>query len=763
MWVEISTGIDLSHYISVEQLNEAIKDFLTSDQINEKLSEMATIIENKIPTKVSELTNDEDFATTTYVNRYGGKIDKISLNGEELEIVDKQVDIILPESKAIESIVIEGQGNAITTCEHDKSGKTLLFKKETEFLTEHQSLDAYALKSTSVGSVNASIDSTNYKITIETKDVDGNPIGEPSTLDLPIESVVVSGAYNEETKEVELTLQNNSVVKFSVADLVAGLQNEINAENKLNADYVDDTNSANKFVTNDQKTTWTNKQDAITQSNKLASDLIDTTDQLNQFFPSSASSKLDGIENGAQVNVQANWSETVLTSDAYIKNKPTALPNPHALTIKQNGEELVSYLGVTDGDVDIIVPTKLSELDNDTKFATEDFVTTNGGKIDSISVNNVAQDILNKNVNIKVPVNTSEINNNSGYITKEVSDLTNYTNTTDLTQALNKKLDSVKVNVPVLTGSTLELSGTEATLTNATLNLSTGSVSTSTSSIGAATTTSAGLMSAATFGEIGLLKTKVGALEGKTTRLLYNAKTNPTAEEINTFVSGLGYTTPYEGIAVVIDETYHIWHYYENDSAWKDDGLDTVNIFTNSTLGVIQGSTEDGYVSATLDGKGVVNGFSQVKQNVENLTSEVEEISNSMVSKAATVNGKNFETGAISLGASDVGAEPTISKKTAFNVDFESSSANMKANGTASVGTTSTVARADHIHPMSTAETFAQTESNLVSTKGAIVHNTDLTSALTNYVTKDTIATSTTYGLVKVAYDESTGELKIYT
>ena len=70
-------------------------------------------------------------------------------------------------------------------------------------------------------------------------------------------------------------------------------------------------------------------------------------------------------------------------------------------------------------------------------------------------------------------------------------------------------------------------------------------------------------MSAATFGEIGLLKTKVGALEGKTTRLLYNAKTNPTAEEINAFVSGLGYTTPYEGIAVVIDETYHIWHYYE--------------------------------------------------------------------------------------------------------------------------------------------------------------------------------------------------------
>lgn len=36
--------------------------------------------------------------------------------------------------------------------------------------------------------------------------------------------------------------------------------------------------------------------------------------------------KLNGIEAGARVNVQANWNETNAASDAYIKNKPSSLP-----------------------------------------------------------------------------------------------------------------------------------------------------------------------------------------------------------------------------------------------------------------------------------------------------------------------------------------------------------------------------------------------------------------------------------------------------
>lgn len=78
--------------------------------------------------------------------------------------------------------------------------------------------------------------------------------------------------------------------------------------------------------------------------------------------------------------------------------------------------------------VDIDVPTQTSDLTNDgdgtSPFATEAYVGTNGGKIDSISVNGTAQTIdNNKNVDITVPTAVSDLTNDSGFQTaQEVSD-----------------------------------------------------------------------------------------------------------------------------------------------------------------------------------------------------------------------------------------------------------------------------------------------------------------------------------------------------
>lgn len=68
-------------------------------------------------------------------------------------------------------------------------------------------------------------------------------------------------------------------------------------------------------------------------------------------------------------------------------------------------------------------PTKLSDFTNDgdgtsgSKFATESYVTTNGGKIDKIQVNGTDQTISNKTVNISVPTNTNQLTNGAGFIT----------------------------------------------------------------------------------------------------------------------------------------------------------------------------------------------------------------------------------------------------------------------------------------------------------------------------------------------------------
>lgn len=112
-------------------------------------------------------------------------------------------------------------------------------------------------------SISLSVNSSTYVVTAQLKDQNGNNLGSAATIDLPLESVVVSGTYNDETKEIVLRLQSGATIEIPVADLVAGLQSEITSDDPLDADLVDDSTSTNKFVTTSDKTAWNGKQDAL--------------------------------------------------------------------------------------------------------------------------------------------------------------------------------------------------------------------------------------------------------------------------------------------------------------------------------------------------------------------------------------------------------------------------------------------------------------------------------------------------------------------
>lgn len=79
--------------------------------------------------------------------------------------------------------------------------------------------------------------------------------------------------------------------------------------------------------------------------------------------------------------------------------------------------------------VDLTVPTKVSELTNDgdgtqgSAFATEDYVDQNGGKIDVIKVNGTAQTITNKEVNLTVPEDLSDLTNTDADPYAKMSDV----------------------------------------------------------------------------------------------------------------------------------------------------------------------------------------------------------------------------------------------------------------------------------------------------------------------------------------------------
>jgi len=222
-----------------------------------------------------------------------------------------------------------------------------------------------------------------YVVTTTLKDQDGNTLGSAQTIDLPLESVVVSGYYDDNTKKVVLTLKDGSTVEFSVADLVSGLQTEITASNKLSADLVDDSTATNKFATAAQLTKLDNLQNITTIGSNLTltNGTLSATDTTYNNFtgadgtnagaaglvPAPATTdntkflKGDGTWATVVSGTQANWTQSDPTQLDYIQNKPiinstltrdvTTTPTTYTLTnlddVVTNG---IYQVMITDGD-----------------------------------------------------------------------------------------------------------------------------------------------------------------------------------------------------------------------------------------------------------------------------------------------------------------------------------------------------------------------------------------------------------------------------
>ena len=200
-------------------------------------------------------------------------------------------------------------------------------------------------------------------------------------------------------------------------------------------------------------------------------------------------------------------------------------------------------------------------------------------------------------------------------------------------QVTTKKYVDDKLNNPILKDFTLTQTADNVLIKNDDINLNTAEETSQTKTLDVASDTTVGLMSTSDYKSIRDLQARVGHLEGKTTIILYTEKTNPSRSEIQLFINSLVeenseplYTSPYEGITVVVDETFHIWRYYENDNiGWRDDGQDTVHQFTNETKGIILGSSEDGKIYAETDGTGSVNGWSNLVQRVTDTETNISE------------------------------------------------------------------------------------------------------------------------------------------
>lgn len=254
-------------------------------------------------------------------------IETVKVNGTALTPdANKAVDITVPA--AVTESTVTGWGftkntGTITgiTMNGSSKGTSGVVNLGT-VLTAHQDISGKADKSAAIGTLSLSLDSTNYKITLSGTKVDGTTFTVSNVIDLPLESVVVNGSYNNTTKKVVLTLQNGSTVDFSVADLVNGLQSEITSTNKLSADLIAD-GTTNKTVTATEKSTWNNKQDALSNASVLSgitsTKVSDWDDAATNSHTHSNKTVLDGITStkvsnwdGASTNSHTHSNKTVL-------------------------------------------------------------------------------------------------------------------------------------------------------------------------------------------------------------------------------------------------------------------------------------------------------------------------------------------------------------------------------------------------------------------------------------------------------------------
>ena len=141
--------------------------------------------------------------------------------------------------------------------------------RTSDIPTSASDVDALPDTTKYAANISLTIDSSTYVVTAQLKDQDGNNIGTAKTIDLPLESVVVSGSYDSVNKEVVLTLKDGSTIEFSVADLISGLQTEITSTNKLDADLVDDSTSTHKFATSSQLSQISTNQTDIGTANRM--------------------------------------------------------------------------------------------------------------------------------------------------------------------------------------------------------------------------------------------------------------------------------------------------------------------------------------------------------------------------------------------------------------------------------------------------------------------------------------------------------------
>lgn len=91
-----------------------------------------------------------------------------------------------------------------------------------DIITVNLPFSLYALKSAAVANVEMYLDQTNYVLSLVARNANNETISS-SSVDFPVESMVVNARFDEATQELVLVLKNGNETRVPIGDIVSGL------------------------------------------------------------------------------------------------------------------------------------------------------------------------------------------------------------------------------------------------------------------------------------------------------------------------------------------------------------------------------------------------------------------------------------------------------------------------------------------------------------------------------------------------------------
>lgn len=249
--------------------------------------------------------------------------------------------------------------------------------------------------------------------------------------------------------------------------------------------------------------------------------------------------------------------------------------------------------------------------------------------ISQMMVTDVYMQHINSKQGLDIHIDTVELSTGDGYqkdLVLPIADTTQVgiVSTATMQQIANNttNINTLNTNVDknVINNVAIDAQANNVNLTSKSINIKTGAITNNANiALPIASSTQMGLMPKESYELLGDLSNRVNSLEGETSRYYYSASENPTAAQIDTFAREQGKVPPFAGVAIIVAGTYHIWRYYENNNiGWRDDGVDTVQQATNTSLGIVKGSDSYGKIFVENDGSMSLNGWDTIINDVNN-------------------------------------------------------------------------------------------------------------------------------------------------